>query len=73
VRKFTQLLVLIPALLSNAAISATPSAEDARFAQFVDRTLEEYWRPNPERAFAAATTSTPTLCRSPTPKREPNN
>lgn len=53
VRKFAQLLALLTALIGNAALSASPGSEDARFAQFVDQTLDEFWRLNPEDAFAA--------------------
>ena len=51
-RPLTLLLAACVALASSHAPGAGPGAEDARFAEFTDRTLAEFWRLNPEHAFA---------------------
>jgi uncharacterized protein (DUF885 family) len=43
--------VLLAALMAPIA-GAKPSAEDQRFEKFVDSTLAEFWKLNPEYAFA---------------------
>ena len=51
-RLLTLLLAACVALASSNAPGAGPGAEDARFAEFTDRTLALFWRLNPEHAFA---------------------
>lgn len=50
----TLLVVLATSIVAFVApaSAAKPSAEDARFEKFVDATLAEFWKLNPEYAFA---------------------
>ncbi|MEO8302885.1 MAG: DUF885 domain-containing protein [Betaproteobacteria bacterium] len=52
-RLSASLFMLLAAFMNGAAPGAAHGAEDERFAEFVDKTLDRYWQLNPEGAFAA--------------------